>query len=820
MSRRLSILAASLLLTAAATAQAASPRLSIILPRGVQRGKEHVLTFSGSNLGDAEEIFFYEQGFEVTKVEGSGNSCKATVKVAPEVRLGEHVAQVRTKTGISDYRTFYVGALPAVDEVEPNSVFEKPQAIAMNVTVAGVVASEDVDYFIVDAKKGQRISAEVEAMRLGTTLFDPYVAILDAKRFELSSGDDTPLVLQDSVASVVAPEDGKYIIEIRESAYGGNGNCRYRAHIGNFPRPTAVFPAGGKQGEEVAVRYLGVPGGEFASTVKVPTEENNEFGVYATDDGGVAPSPNPFRISDQGNTFEKEPNNAIAEATPVEFPSSFNGIIEAKGDIDCFKFAAKKGQVYEVECYARRVRSALDPVMNLYQADGKGITGNDDSRGPDSYFRFSVPADGEYVIRVTDHLGRGGQDFVYRVEFQALKPRLSLSIPRVERYGQYRQQVYVPRGNRFATLINAGRANFGGELVLDSSNLPKGIKMHAMPMPANMSTMPVVFEAEEGAELNGALLDFIAKLNDPKQNIGGKFRNTADFIIAGPGQSRYRTKSVSKLAMAVIDTIPFKLEIAQPKAPIVRNGSMQLKVIAHRAEGFKGAINVTFPFRPPGIGGASSVNIAADKNEVLYPLSANGGAAIGEWPVYALGSSGGNWSSSQLAKLKIAGPFVTFEMQRASCEQGQPVQVYCKMNHAAPFEGTARVQLLGLPPKVVTKDLEITKDTKELVFELTTDPTSPAGKYKNVFCQVTITDQGEAVVSRAGGTELQIDKPLPMPTKPKPAPAKVAAKPEPAKPMAKPPKPLTRLEKLRLAAKERREAKAAAAAAGGGEEEE
>ena len=136
-------LAACLALTA--TAPAASPRLTIIMPRGMQRGTEGVLTFSGSNLGDAEEVFFYSPGFDVTNVEPNGGSVKVTVKIAADCRLGEHVAQVRCKSGISDYRTFFVEALPAVAEKEPNSDFAAPQQIKLNVTVAGIVQNEDVD---------------------------------------------------------------------------------------------------------------------------------------------------------------------------------------------------------------------------------------------------------------------------------------------------------------------------------------------------------------------------------------------------------------------------------------------------------------------------------------------------------------------------------------------------------------------------------------------------------------------------------------------------------------------------------------------------
>lgn len=800
-------------LLSAFTVFASSPRLSIIIPRGVQRGKEHVLTFSGRSLGDAKEILFYSPGFKVTKLEGKGNVVKATVTVAPDCRLGEHVAQVRTASGISDYRTLFVGALNEVTEKEPNSEFATPQAIPLNTTVSGVVQSEDVDYYVVDAKKGQRISAEVEGMRLGTTLFDPYVAILDSKRFNLASGDDTPLVVQDSVATAIAPEDGKYFIEVRESAYGGNGNCRYRLHVGTFPRPTAVFPAGGKFGEETEVRFLGDPAGELKQKVKLPTEPQVDFGLFAQDAGGIAPSPNRFRLFEYGNAFETEPNNAVAQGTPVALPNAFNGIISQKGDVDFFKFSAKKGQVFEVECYARRVRSALDPVMNIYYANGRGIAGNDDSRGPDSYIRFRVPADGEYVVRVTDHLGRGGPDFVYRIEFQAVKPKLTLSIPRVERYGQYRQTIFVPRGNRFATLFSTSRANFGGDLVFDGKDLPKGITMHTETVPANMNSWPVVFEAAADAPLEGKLVDFTARHVDPKQNIVGHFSNTADFVRGGPGQSIYKTKSVNRLAIAVVDELPFKIEIIEPKVPLVRNGSMQLKIKVHRKDGFKAPVNVQFPFRPPGVGAASSINIPADKDIGYYPINANSGAAIKKWKVFALGSANVNgtaWVSSQLATLEIAQPYATFAMQRASCEQGQDAQILCTVNQAVPFEGKAKVRLLGLPAKVTTTDLELTKDTKELVFNVKTDKTSPAGKHRNVFCQLIITQNGEQVVSRAGGTELQIDKPLPPPPGKKPTPV-VKKSTTPTKPKVappKPPKPLTRLQKLRLAAKKRAEERA------------
>ncbi len=813
--RRFAI-ASLLMLFVPALLPAASPALSIITPRGVQRGSEAVLRFSGRRLDDAAEIFFYRPGLSVKEIKPvNENTIDVTVTVAPDCRLGEHVAQVRTKSGISEYRTFFVGPFPEVAEKEPNSEFETPQVVEAGVTVAGVVASEDVDYYAIQAKKGQRISVEIEAMRLGTTFFDPYVAILDSKRFELATGDDTPLVFQDAVASAVAPEDGQYIIEVRESAYGGNNNCRYRVHIGHFPRPLAVYPAGGKLGEQTNVTFLGDPAGDFEQQFTLPSEVQDDFGLLPQQDDQVAPSENPFRLSSHGNVLEAEPNNDFITATPGELPLAFNGIIQESGDYDYFRFTAKKGQTFEVECYARRIRSPLDPVMHVFQIinDGKSlktITGNDDSRGPDSYFRFTVPEDGEYAVRVYDHLLRGGPNFVYRVEFQDIERTVKVSIPQVARYSQYRQTIFIPRGNRFATTFSFGRQNFGGDLSFDPQGLPEGVQLHTQNVPSNMNSWPVVFEAAADAPIAGGLVDFQVHHVDPNQNITGRFSNQADLIVANPGQSRFWTRDVNRLAFAVVDEVPFKLEIVQPKTPLVQNGTMNLKIVAHKKEGWDEDITMEFPFRPPGIGTNSRMKLPKGQTELIYPLNANGNAAVGKWPIYVIGqgeNKGASWVASQLAELEVAAPFVKFALQRTATEQGKPTEIVAKIEHVQPFEGTATAKLLGLPNKVTTEDLTFTKDTEELVFKVTTDPTSPEGRHKSVFAQVEVPQAGETILHRhVGGTELRIDKPLPPPKdEPKPEPKKeVAKKPEPKK--EAPPKRLSRLEQLRLDAQKRAEA--------------
>ena len=65
----------------------------------------------------------------------------------------------------------------------------------------------------------------------------------------------TGIVLQNlpeglvAAVSLLAPEDGRYVIEVRESSYGGSSACKYRLHVGRFPRPLAVFPVNNKPAE-------------------------------------------------------------------------------------------------------------------------------------------------------------------------------------------------------------------------------------------------------------------------------------------------------------------------------------------------------------------------------------------------------------------------------------------------------------------------------------------------------------------------------------------------------------------------------------------
>ena len=180
-------LLAALLTTSVA---ASTPRLNTVLPRGVQRGTKHEIVFHGELLVNAEEILFYDDGITVESIAPfkDGKKVTAVVTVADDCRLGEHVVQIRTNDGITDFRNLFVGAMPQVDDSEPNNNLKTAQLVESDVTIAGVITPEDVDCFKITLKKGERLSIEVEAMRLGFWL-DAHLAVLDANQTELAVSD-------------------------------------------------------------------------------------------------------------------------------------------------------------------------------------------------------------------------------------------------------------------------------------------------------------------------------------------------------------------------------------------------------------------------------------------------------------------------------------------------------------------------------------------------------------------------------------------------------------------------------------------------------
>jgi len=810
----MSIIRHLLLISAACatSAFAAYPTFTTTAPNGGQRGTEVKLTVTGTQLADFESMIFFSPGFtqkSVDKVEP--NKVQLTIGIAPDVPPGNHLMRIRTKSGMSHARQFFVGIFPNVDEKEPNSDFETPQVVQLNQTIEGVVQNEDVDNYRVSLKKGQRLSVEVDGLRLGYTVFDPFLAIIDKNRFEKVISDDTILHRQDGYCSYVAEEDGDYTVMIRESSYRGGGNSYYRLHIGSFRRPDVVYPAGGKIGSKTKVRFI-ERDSSFEEEVQLPAEIDPDYMLFSKSQE-PAPSGNPFRLVNYDNVLEAEPNDEQAKASVAPgSPIALNGIIEKPGDVDYFKVPLKKGMTLEVQAFAQSLGSPLDSVVNIYNAKGGSISGNDDGGGRrrlDSKFKVAIPADGDYFVRVADHLERGGPNYVYRLELVAAEPEVFFASPQYSvNDNNYRQFIPVPKGGRYATLVNVTRNNVSGDFKFDVKNMPQGVKLLTEMAPKDLGSVPLLFEATADAPLGHQVVPITLNAVDPNTKSVGKLRQ--EFDIVRNGNVVYYTQIEDRLPVAVVEEAPYSLEIVKPAVPLVNNGILELKVVSKRKEGFKAPIRVLMIWKPNGVSALGEQTIPEGKDECVFQLDANAGTPAGSWNFTVMGEAdagkGRIYNASPFTAVVTAPAYLTAPaIPLVAVEQGKEAVMVAKLEQLLPFEGEATAQVLGVPDTIPIEPAKITKDTKEVAFKVKTDAKSPIGKQANLFVRVDVPVKGTnaTTIHRiALGSILRIDAPRKVVTPPPAAPVLAANKPKeepkPAAPAA--PKVLSRLEQLRLEA--------------------
>lgn len=820
MRRRPTLVSAFLiaLVVASSSASAANPRLRQILPHGGQRGTEVKLTLLGANLADAEELMLYDRGLEVVSLtipedeQRKGRELDVVVRIAPDCALGSQRLRLRSATGLSELQLFSVGPLPVVEEKEPNTDFATPQTIPLEHTIHGQIATEDVDYFAIDCQQGERINIEVVGLRLGSSpgrgnnFFDPYVAILDERRFELAAMDDASLVWNDPILSFVPPADGRFFIQLRDVAYNGDNDSYYLMHVGRFPRPTGIFPLGGRPGDSVPVTFVGDPAGNFESVFAVPTGAGELAQVEAKNELGIAPTAHPFRVSPLENAFELEPNNSVDAASVAPAPGAWNGVLQSPGDVDFYRFTAKKGQVFEVNVLARRLRSAADTVMTIRNAKGDQLAQNDDNRQPDSFLRFAAPEDGNYLVEISDQLGGGGAEFGYRVEVVPVAPHVAATTVETRRYVQ--PQFVVPQGGAIGVQMAVDRQDVSGNVVLSAENLPAGVTVECPSEWHGEATIPVVLRAAADAPVGGTWATFPIVCGDPSkpESLVAGLMTQKILMVRGQNNDRIWEEQQDRLPVVVTKPTPFRVRLETPKTPIVQGGQMPLKVVIERDEGFKDLVRVVLVQNPPGCSSATATEIPIDQTSVDIPLNAAANAPVrmSSIAVRAIsrpanrqrgqgggGGGGGDrprgggqsWETcSNWVPVSVEGPYFKADFQQAVIQQGQDGKVLVKIEKLRDFDGEAEITLVGLPANMTAEPLKMTKDQQELTFAVKAAADTPLGQVKNILCQVRVPQGGESIPFTVGTGRLRVDPP---------------SKDQPAVAASGSDKPVSRLEQLR-----------------------
>jgi hypothetical protein len=144
------------------------PYVSSVFPLGVRAGKPARVSVQGINLGGLREVNVVPpantEGWTTMPLDVVGDG----IRPINEVRLA-------------------VGNEPDILEAEPNDTIARAQTVSLPVTINGHIdggagrgGNPDEDYFRFHAAKGERLSIDVAAARLGSAL-DSVIEVLDAQ---------------------------------------------------------------------------------------------------------------------------------------------------------------------------------------------------------------------------------------------------------------------------------------------------------------------------------------------------------------------------------------------------------------------------------------------------------------------------------------------------------------------------------------------------------------------------------------------------------------------------------------------------------------
>ena len=199
----------------------------------------------------------------------------------------------------------------------------------------------------------------------------------------------------------------------------------------------------------------------------------------------------------------------------VTVPCDISGAFGAAGDVDLYRFRAKKGDVFWIEASAERLGSPADPLFAVQKVDEKGVaqdlaTGEDmPDRGGltrfntgtvDASVRWSAPEDGLYQVAVSDLFTsqRGDARLAYRLHIRPERPDFHLFL--LPESPNQPDSLTLRAGGRALAYVLAVRLDgFSGPIRVEASDLPPGVRCDPVVIGAGQAGSLIVFEADEGA---------------------------------------------------------------------------------------------------------------------------------------------------------------------------------------------------------------------------------------------------------------------------------------------------------------------------------
>lgn len=732
---------------------AGNPIIESVSPPVGQRGTEFDIRVEGEGFSKSSTLVFYSEEIECVSAKlVSEYELEATLRTSEKCPLKNHPFRVLAEHGFSDMRAIRVTPFSVMPEGKGADSTGQGKAVSIDkgVTISGVLESGDIDRYSVQLEKGQTLSAEVEAVRLGYELLDTVVTIKSPDGEVLVRCDDDALFQQDPVASIVAAEAGVYEISLHESNYKGSLTSHYALHLGSFPRPGVVYPAGGVYGQTLKVALLASDGNTSQHVVRLPAKEDAEgFELLLAGESDTSlPTPLPFRLGELRSAMEQEPNELPEEAEQViRFPGALDGTISAPGDIDFYKIQIPESEsMVCIEVFADRIGSPIDTMLRLFNRSGQLIAANDDRGSHDSRIEFKPRGQAEFWLEVSDKLKAGQANGVYRIEVFPVAAELTTFLPRPDRVSQEAQSIAIPAGNRVMKRVAVRRENLEGEVALQFSGLPQGVNASTVILAEDQFWVPAVLEADAEAPLGGGLAELVGVTGDEGNLKEGGFEQAVDLVHSTADQL-FNSLSVNQLPVAVTPAIPFRVDMQSPASSLPAGGQLVVEVQVEREAGFEEPIRVRLPFLPPWVVSESHIVIPKDESTARFHLEAYSNVRADSWrlvavaEVDALTSEGeiddyiGREVCSQAIELETSASPIKGVFEELAAEQGKTLEAVCNLD-ASSLAGPFEAMLEGLPNWLTAEVVTVAVDQKQFAFKILIPEDSPTGKFTRLQCRL------------------------------------------------------------------------------------
>lgn len=462
----------------------------------------------------------------------TGETVLLQLTVAADATPGHQELRLETPKGLTNPMVFCISQLPefSKDPAELTNqllsapvprfrneptIFkpDPPVEISPPVVVNGQILPGGADRYRFQASKGQRLVISAGARELIPYIsdavpgwFQAALTLYDAKGRELAYADHY-LFHPDPILFFEVPEDGQYMVEIRDSLYRGREDFVYRLTVGEIPLVTSIFPLGGQAGAAATVEVMGW---NLSATRLTLEGQGKGPGIYplAARKEKLLSNVVPFAVDTLPEGLEKEPNDQPESAQSITLPMIVNGRIDQPGDRDVFRFEGSAGSEIVAEVYARRLNSPLDSVLRLTDATGRLIAMNDDhedkgfgltTHHADSYLRATLPAKGTYYLHLGDVQHKGGPEYGYRLRVGASRPDFDLRVVPAS--------ISVRGGGSVPLTVHAIRRDgFAGEIALGLKDAPEGFTLSSETIPADKDevqlTLKVLLPQQEPVRVN------------------------------------------------------------------------------------------------------------------------------------------------------------------------------------------------------------------------------------------------------------------------------------------------------------------------------